>query len=196
MIDGDQLYAGTVADYQVRRTLLLTLVMSLVFGHTHALKILKKRGYLRCQNEVLSVRERLVLPCTFFVWNFLTINSKSSRKAADPHHRYADLDPSFTLMRIGDPGLTFHSDADLDPDPAPHHLSDSNLWPLAYRPSSALFKPPCLHCKRPRPSVAPFRAFPAHEFWFWCVVGFLKNMIFMQIKIPYPQPTVHRCDFI
>jgi hypothetical protein len=86
------------------------------------------------QIEVLSFRER-----PFFCEIFLQLILNPPSKAADPRHFYADLDPHFTLimririhlftsMRIGDPGLTFHSDADLDldQDPAPNQ-SDANL---------------------------------------------------------------------
>jgi hypothetical protein len=58
-----------------------------------------------------------------------------------PHHFYADPDPAFGF--------------NADPDPAPHQ-SDENLRPLVYRPFGIHFKPPRLHCERPRPFTPHF----------------------------------------
>ncbi len=92
MIDGDQLYAGTVADYQVR-ILLLSLVISV---RSHWCSWILINGV----TFDTKLRSFPSLACTFLAWNFLTINSKSACKAEDPHQFYADLDPSLTLMRI------------------------------------------------------------------------------------------------
>jgi hypothetical protein len=56
----------------------------------------------------------------------------------DPHDFYADPDPAFHFNADMDSYKAFQFDADPDHDPIPH-LSDGNLRPLIYGPTSAPF---------------------------------------------------------
>jgi hypothetical protein len=87
-------------------------------------------------------------------------------RVADPHDFNADPDPAFHFNADTDTYTAFHFDADPDHDPIPH-LSDANLRPFIYGPSSAPFEPPGLHCACTRPSTALFWVSKASEFWLW-----------------------------
>ncbi len=144
---------------------------------------------------------------TFLVWNFLTIDSKSTSKAVDSHHFYVDLDPFLTLRRIQIHLFTlmrivirirlfFHSGADLDPD-LDTHRSDANLLTWSAEPPSApfltsmppLWAPTALHCSIS--SLYSSWILILMRIWLPLIMRFRADP-----QILDPQPSVHRYDFI
>ncbi len=105
---------------------------------------------------------------------------RSSLQCLDPLHFDADLDPFF------------HFDSDLDDfslcefglDPAHHQWEEILLRALAFRPSRDPVWAITPNRERPRPFVAPFWAFKAPEFWFWCRLRF-QLLTLMHIWIFY-----------
>ncbi len=84
----------------------------------------------------------------------------SESRVADPPHfnKYPDQHVNFNA----DPDPSFHLNVDLDPAPQKvmrtcDHRSTQSLHKIFFEPS-------CLHCERPRPSMAPIEPHTASEF--------------------------------
>ncbi len=114
-------------------------------------------GHVRTQTEVSILVKSTVNSMVYVLAAAYDLREREWG-VVDPHHFHADPGPSFHFHT--DPDLTFHFNADLDLVP---HQSDANTRPLVYRPSTAPYNaprlqigPPCLHCERRRPFMAPF----------------------------------------
>ncbi len=94
---------------------------------------------------------------------------------------------SVVYPHVADPDPAFGFNA--DPDPAPHQ-SDENLRPLVYRPSGIHFKPPRLHCGRPRPFTPHFE--PLKPLHFDLNADLDPDFILMRIRIRIQLPEITR----